>query len=45
LLRIGAALYIAQGIVLLHPSALAWVWAFVVFATICGPMLLQRKVV
>jgi uncharacterized protein involved in response to NO len=45
LLRIGATLYIAQGNVLLHLSALAWILAFVVFATIYGPMLLQRKVV
>lgn len=45
LLRIGATLYIAQGNVLLHLSALAWILAFVVFAAIYGPMLLQRKVV
>jgi uncharacterized protein involved in response to NO len=44
LLRIGATLYIAQGNVLLHLSALAWIIAFVVFAVIYGPMLLQRKV-
>ena len=44
LLRIGATLYIAQGNVLLHLSALAWILAFVVFAAIYGPMLLQRKV-
>jgi uncharacterized protein involved in response to NO len=45
LLRIGATLYIAQGNVLLHLSALAWILAFGVFAAIYGPMLLQRKVV
>jgi uncharacterized protein involved in response to NO len=45
LLRIGATLYIAQGNVLLHLSALAWILAFAVFAAIYGPMLLQRKVV
>jgi uncharacterized protein involved in response to NO len=45
LLRIGATLYVAKANVLLHLSALAWILAFVVFATIYGPMLLQRKVV
>lgn len=45
LLRIAATLYIAQGNVLLHLSALAWILAYVVFAAIYGPMLLQRKVV
>jgi uncharacterized protein involved in response to NO len=45
LLRIGAALDTAQSNVLLHLSALAWILAFVVFVTIYGPMLLQRKVV
>jgi uncharacterized protein involved in response to NO len=45
LLRIGAALDTAQGNVLLHLSALAWILAYVVFAAIYGPMLLQRKVV
>lgn len=45
LLRIGATLYIAEGNALLHLSALAWILAFVVFAAIYGPMLLQRKVV
>ncbi|MGY4423004.1 NnrS family protein [Bradyrhizobium sp. JR3.5] len=44
LLRIGATLYIAQGNMLLHLSAGAWMLAFVVFAVIYGPMLLQRKV-
>jgi uncharacterized protein involved in response to NO len=45
LLRIGATFYIAQGDVLLHLSALAWILAFVMFVAIYGPMLLQRKVV
>jgi uncharacterized protein involved in response to NO len=45
LLRICAAIDVAQSNVLLHLSALAWFLAFVVFAITYGPMLLQRKVV
>ncbi len=45
LLRTGAALDTAQANLLLHLSALAWILAFVVFAMVYGPMLLQRKVV
>jgi uncharacterized protein involved in response to NO len=43
LLRIGAALAVAQSNLLLHLSALAWLLAFAVFAMTYGPMLLQRK--
>jgi uncharacterized protein involved in response to NO len=46
LLRIGAALDVAQSNLLLHLSALAWLLAFIVFVMTYGPMLLlQRKVV
>jgi uncharacterized protein involved in response to NO len=45
LLRIGAVLAVAQSQALLHLSALAWLLAFIVFATTYGPMLLQRKAV
>jgi uncharacterized protein involved in response to NO len=45
LLRICAAVDVAQSNMLLHLSALAWFLAFVVFAITYGPMLLQRKVV
>jgi uncharacterized protein involved in response to NO len=45
LLRIAAALDVAQSSLLLHCSALAWLLAFAVFAAIYGPMLLQRKVI
>ena len=45
LLRIGAVLAVAQSQALLRLSALAWLLAFIVFATTYGPMLLQRKAV
>ena len=46
LLRIGAALDVAQSNLLLHLSALAWLLAFIIFVMTYGPMLLlQRKVV
>jgi uncharacterized protein involved in response to NO len=45
LLRICAAVDVAESNMLLHLSALAWFLAFVVFAITYGPMLLQRKVV
>jgi uncharacterized protein involved in response to NO len=44
LLRVGAALDSTHGNLLLHLSALAWILAFVMFAAIYGPMLLQRKI-
>jgi uncharacterized protein involved in response to NO len=44
LLRVGAAFDSTDSNLLLHLSALAWILAFVVFAAIYGPMLLQRKV-
>lgn len=45
LLRICAALDVAQSSLLPHVSALAWLLAFAVFVVIYGPMLLRRKVI
>ncbi len=42
-LRIAAALAPAQGFVLIHLSALAWLCGFVAFVATYGPMLLRPK--
>jgi uncharacterized protein involved in response to NO len=45
LLRIGAAIVVAQSSLLLHLSAMAWLLAFVGFTIVYGPMLVRRKVI